>query len=249
MKYLLLIITLVFTVNANASFYDNELLRLTNAERAYYGLPALTFNATLGTAAQLHAEDMAANSYLEHTGLNGSTPASRATNAGYDYLYIGENIAAGYQTPEEVVDAWMNSEGHRANILNSNYTEIGFGYAYQYNDYYGSYWVQLFGQSQNTPTVVESVSTLDKANALFNRIEYDFDFIPDTNSIVSGSGYDAVYYRMYFNYEVALVVYQETFFLGEYDYWYGWEFTALSTLEEANYIFCDGYCWDGDFLW
>lgn len=241
MKYLLLILTLAFSFNASASSYDNELLKLTNAERARYNLPALILNSRLGTAAQLHAKDMATHNYFSHTGLNGSTLASRANDAGYDYRYIGENIAKGYQTPEQVVTGWMNSKGHRDNILNSNYTEVGFGYADE-ND---TYWVQLFGHSGSSTStpVVTTPSILDKTNALLDRIEADFSFISNTNTLVSGSGNDAVYYRMYFNYTVVLVIYHDNFFLGEYKR-SNWEFTMLSSLEQANIIFCDGDCWN-----
>jgi len=128
MKYFMIFVTLLWSMSCHASDSDAELLRLTNAERSKYGLSALTLNSQLGTAAQNHAVDMAQNSYFSHTGLNGSTPATRVTAAGYQYNYVGENIAAGNATPAETIAQWMNSEGHRANILNVNYTEIGFGH-------------------------------------------------------------------------------------------------------------------------
>jgi hypothetical protein len=86
--------------------------------------------------------------------LNGSTPATRVTAAGYQYNYVGENIAAGNATPAETIAQWMNSEGHRANILNVNYTEIGFGHTYQASSEYRHYWVQVFGRSSGSTTPV-----------------------------------------------------------------------------------------------
>jgi len=154
MKYFVVFIALLWSMLCHASDFDAELLRLTNAERSQYGLSALTLNSQLGAAAQNHAVDMAQNNYFDHTGLNGSTPAIRATTAGYKYSYVGENIAAGYATPVETIAQWMNSEGHRANILNVNYTEIGFGYAYQKGSDYRHYWVQVFGKSSGSTTPV-----------------------------------------------------------------------------------------------
>ncbi len=87
--------------------------------------------------------------YFSHIGVNGSSPQDRAAKAGYQYSRFGENIAAGYVTPQEVVDAWMTSEGHRANILNQNYKEMGVGCYYLANDTgnvnYNYYWTQDFG--------------------------------------------------------------------------------------------------------
>jgi uncharacterized protein YkwD len=122
-------------------------LDLTNQERTSRGLPALIACAAPSIAALNHAQDMAVNDYFSHTGLNGSTPTDRAKQAGYNGN-CGENIAAGQFTPQEVMNGWMNSPGHRSNILNPDYVHIGIGYHYLANDSgsfnYNHYWVQKF---------------------------------------------------------------------------------------------------------
>jgi uncharacterized protein YkwD len=87
---------------------------------------------------------MACNNYFSHTGLDGSTIGERAERQGYDWSYVGENIAAGYSSPESLVQGWMNSPGHKANILGADYTEIGIGYAFGADSDYGSYWTAVF---------------------------------------------------------------------------------------------------------
>ncbi|WP_131774098.1 CAP domain-containing protein, partial [Protofrankia symbiont of Coriaria myrtifolia] len=94
-------------------------------------------------AAQRHSEDMAANSYMDHVSLDGRTMTDRATASGYRYRMLGENVAAGQNSPAEVMDGWMNSPGHRRNILNGEFTQIGVGYAR--GGSYGIYWTQVFG--------------------------------------------------------------------------------------------------------
>jgi len=128
--------------------FENELLKLTNLERQKVGLPPLKLSSQLTRAAQLHAGDMAKNNYFSHTGLNGSSMVDRAKGTGYKYSALGENIAAGKATPEGTIRQWMNSSGHRANILNARFTEIGFGYANAPNSPYRHYWVQVFGKPQ-----------------------------------------------------------------------------------------------------
>jgi hypothetical protein len=146
---ILMVVGLVLvTISAapQASSYDVELLRLTNFVRQKAGLPALRLSTRLGQVALNHARDMAANNYFSHTGLNGSQSWDRAKAAGYHYSYIAENISAGHATPRKTILSWMNSPGHRKNILNPNYTEIGFGYAYSNASKYKYYWVQVFGR-------------------------------------------------------------------------------------------------------
>jgi uncharacterized protein YkwD len=99
----------------------------TNQARTAAGLAPLTIDAHLTTAATAHSADQAAAHTMSHTGTNGSTPAQRITAAGYTWWTWGENVAAGQKTANLVVDAWMNSPGHRANILNPNFTNIGIG--------------------------------------------------------------------------------------------------------------------------
>jgi uncharacterized protein YkwD len=112
---------------------------LVNAERASRCGP-LAVDDRLATAAQRHSDDMAAHDYFSHTSLNGDTLADRAEAAGFTGGMLGENIAAGQRTPEDVMAAWMDSAGHRANILNCDYTVIGVGLNED-----GWYWTQMFG--------------------------------------------------------------------------------------------------------
>lgn len=134
--------------------FINRVVELTNAERAKLGLPPLVVNSQLGTAAQTQSQNMALQDFFDHTGRDGSTVATRVTATGYQWSTVGENIGAGYSTPEETVAAWMNSSGHRANILNGNYREIGVGYYFLANDTgsvnYNRYWTQVFGSPLNS---------------------------------------------------------------------------------------------------
>jgi serralysin len=131
--------------------FVNDVLRLTNDFRAKNGLKALKLNEELTVTAEFHSIDMAEHDYFEHTGLNGSMPWDRAKLVGFDSKYMAENIAGGQDTPEAVVQAWIDSPGHRANLLSANYTEMGLGYykldldSGNYN--YSHYWTQLFGSS------------------------------------------------------------------------------------------------------
>jgi uncharacterized protein YkwD len=131
---------------AAATSDERTVWTLTNRERAENGLSGLSLNGDLVASARGHSADMAAQDYFSHTALDGSSPGDRIAEAGYDANSWGENIAAGYATPTSVVDGWMNSPGHRANILNSNFCDIGVGYAYDGDSMYGNYWTQNFGR-------------------------------------------------------------------------------------------------------
>lgn len=124
------------------------MLRLVNEARkkgwscgATYMPPVDTvvWNSKLEQAALLHSQDMNKNSYFDHTGLDGSTPATRITAVGYTWQAVGENIARGYTSEKAVVDAWLASEGHCKNIMNKLFTEMGVA-----RD--GNYWTQEFGK-------------------------------------------------------------------------------------------------------
>ncbi|MEO1298215.1 MAG: CAP domain-containing protein [Cyanobacteria bacterium J06636_16] len=134
--------------------FDQEVLKLVNQERTQRDLKPLTLNAKLDRAADKHSKDMAEKDYFSHTGKNGSSIGDRASAAGYQWSRLGENIAAGQRTPESVVQGWMNSSGHRANILNPNYTHMGLGYKSLSPDTgnvnYGRYWTQMFGASRGS---------------------------------------------------------------------------------------------------
>jgi uncharacterized protein YkwD len=121
---------------------EDRVVDLTNAERTAARCDELTVDERLRTAARGHSEDMAANDYFDHDSLDGRSPTDRARAAGYPGG-VGENIAAGYRTPEEVVAGWMDSDGHRRNILDCDYTVIGVGLAYDSGG--RPYWTQNFG--------------------------------------------------------------------------------------------------------
>ncbi|MDH6220939.1 CAP domain-containing protein [Streptomyces pseudovenezuelae] len=120
-----------------------EVVDLTNRERARAGLPSLATDPLLTAAAQAHSADMVARAFYSHTSPEGSQPWDRAARAGSRRRTIGENIACGQRSPAEVVEGWMNSPGHRANILKPDFTHIGIGFAGGGPS--GTYWTQLFG--------------------------------------------------------------------------------------------------------
>ncbi|MFC5286388.1 CAP domain-containing protein [Actinokineospora guangxiensis] len=123
---------------------DNEsaVLALVNTERADSGCGPVRWNADLADAARAHSVDMAEQDYFDHTSLDGRSPFDRMRAHGYDSPG-GENIAAGQRTPESVMESWMTSPGHRANILNCDYTTLGVGIGK--GGSYGVYWTQNFG--------------------------------------------------------------------------------------------------------
>jgi uncharacterized protein YkwD len=112
----------------NAAF-EAEVVTIVNQERAKVGCPAVTVDDRLTAAARAHSADMAARNYFSHTTPEGVDFATRITNAGYRWSGAGENIAKGQRTPQEVMTSWMNSDGHKANILNCGYKNLGVGVA------------------------------------------------------------------------------------------------------------------------
>jgi hypothetical protein len=124
---------------------EEEVVLLVNQERATRKLPPLVLDDRLLEAAQGHALDMATHDFVSHTGSDGSSAGERIASAGYVGSGWGENVAGGYATPAAVVNAWMNSSGHRANILNPNFEHIGVGWASQGGTTYGNYQAQTFG--------------------------------------------------------------------------------------------------------
>lgn len=119
--------------------FENEVIRLVNEQRAKNGLKALTANWELSRVARYKSQDMVDNRYFSHTSPTYGTPFQMIKAFGLSYRTAGENIAYGQRTPQAVVNAWMNSSGHRANILNASYTQIGVGYVSS-----GHYWTQMF---------------------------------------------------------------------------------------------------------
>lgn len=125
---------------SSSSDYVSEVVRLVNIERTERGLPALTMDTTLNAAAAERAKEIIIN--YAHERPDGSSCFTILNEYGVSYRMAAENIAASQSTPAAVVNVWMNSEGHRANILNSSLRKIGVGYAR--GGQYGTYWVQLF---------------------------------------------------------------------------------------------------------
>ena len=132
---------------ANYEDYRQELLESINNVRKERGLASLEFSDDLALAAQKHAQDLTANNLFSHTGSDGSTVADRVLAIGYDYSSVGENVAAGKRTPEKVFRQWMNSPGHKDNMLGSDFTEAGIGYVLDASDTtYNHYWVLVLGK-------------------------------------------------------------------------------------------------------
>lgn len=132
--------------------FAQEILNAVNAERAAAGLTLLKLTGTLMDGAATRAGEIV--SYFSHTRPDG-TSFSTVVEDTYPSYYVGENIAAGFQTTDGVMNGWMNSEGHRENILHSCYTELGVGLAYDANSEYGYHWVQIFGNPYISPKNLE----------------------------------------------------------------------------------------------
>jgi len=200
----------------NRFLSEQEVVYLTNIEREKNGLLPLRRNNLLDQSSRLHAEDMRDQDYFDHTAVDGRSPSERIRDAGYDYSWSGENIAAGYNSPAAVVDAWMQSEGHRANILRADYREIGVGLA-EGGGSYRIYWVQNFGSRRDVYPVVINNDAYQTDNrtvelaihgeefADLMRISNDSDFadaewIPYESSVswglAAGNGEKTVYVQL-----------------------------------------------------
>jgi uncharacterized protein YkwD len=140
----------------DAARISNDVLYLVNEARSkprrcgkssFSAAPPLTLSAVLTRAALVHAQDMAAHDHFEHEGTDGSSPSERITRAGYKWMTAAENIALGPTTAQQVMDGWLNSPGHCANIMSPRSTEMGLAYAVTRN---GSdiYWAQDFASPQ-----------------------------------------------------------------------------------------------------
>lgn len=123
--------------NGTVSSLERQVAELVNRERAAYGLAPLTLAADLSDGARLKSQDMRDNGYFDHNSPTYGTPFEMMRSLGITYAAAAENIAMGYRTAEAVVEGWMNSAGHRANILSDKYTEIGIGHV-------DGYWTQWF---------------------------------------------------------------------------------------------------------
>lgn len=151
-----IVVALPFTTptTRDAAAIATEVLRLVNAargqprrcgSRSFAAVPPLASSAMLNRTALIHAQDMATKNFFEHQGSDGSTVAIRATRVGYNWRSIGENIAAGPTTAEIVVDGWLNSPGHCANIMGQTFTEMGIAFATSTKSDAGIYWAQVLG--------------------------------------------------------------------------------------------------------
>lgn len=127
------------TLDTSVASFEAEVVRLVNVERAKNGLSPLTHDWELSRVARYKSQDMKDNRYFSHTSPTYGSPFQMMKAFGITYRTAGENIARGQATPEAVVKAWMNSSGHRANILNASFTHIGVGYVAD-----GKYWTQMF---------------------------------------------------------------------------------------------------------
>jgi uncharacterized YkwD family protein len=127
------------TGSGTLSTQGSRILQLANAERAKVGAPALKSNTDLNKLATMKSQDIVEKNYFSHQSPTYGSPFDMMKKYGITYKTAGENIAMGQRTPEEVVTAWMNSPGHRANILKASFTHIGVGYVAS-----GNYWTQEF---------------------------------------------------------------------------------------------------------
>ncbi|GAA0441301.1 hypothetical protein GCM10008983_18020 [Lentibacillus halophilus] len=121
------------------SEFEQQVVELTNQERTSQGLDPLKVDTELSKVARKKSQDMADNGYFAHNSPNYGSPFDMMEQFGISYQTAGENIAKGQSTPQQVVDGWMNSEGHRENIMNPDFTHIGVGYVEQ-----GNHWTQQF---------------------------------------------------------------------------------------------------------
>ena len=126
-------------LESTVSSYELEVIRLVNEIRQQNGLRPLAANWELSRVARYKSQDMRDNGYFSHNSPTYGTPFQMLSAFGLSYRTAGENIAKGYASPQAVVNGWMNSSGHRANILNASYMQIGVGYVSG-----GNYWTQLF---------------------------------------------------------------------------------------------------------
>ena len=125
--------------NEKVDSFEAEVIRLVNEIRKERGLSPLSYDWQLARVARYKSMDMQSLGYFSHTSPTYGSPFDMMKSFGISYRSAGENIARGYSTPKSVVNGWMNSSGHRANILNSSYTHIGVGYVEE-----GNYWTQMF---------------------------------------------------------------------------------------------------------
>jgi len=130
------------TVSSSVSSYEQKVVELVNVERQKAGLSSLTLDTAISNIARMKSKDMATNNYFAHQSPTYGSAGDMLTKYGIKWSAWGENIASGQRTPQEVVTAWMNSPGHKANIMSTNFSKIGVGYAVNSNG--TPYWTQMF---------------------------------------------------------------------------------------------------------
>lgn len=159
------------------------IVELTNEERDDDSLGELRRNSVLDEAARLKAEDMAAKGYFAHYSPEGTSPWYWFDEAGYAFIHAGENLAVHFTDSDEVVEAWMDSPGHRANIMNGNYTEIGVGTAEgEYNGYPTVFVVQLFGTPADPASQVASAETTAEPEEVTIEVLTESDNVPEEST-------------------------------------------------------------------
>lgn len=194
--FTLIVLFTVLALSTKPAFSEyndkkSEFLELINRYRQENGIAPLKISNTLTKAAQLHSEDMANQNYFSHTSLDGRTFVDRMRQTGYKYnTWLGENIAAGYDTAQSVFDAWKNSPGHNANMLNPDFVVIGIGIAYNSSSTYCWYWTTDFGgyddtggNGHNPPRTPQTPSgpTLCATNVTYVYSAYAYD--PDGDEV------------------------------------------------------------------
>ncbi|MGD9568395.1 MAG: CAP domain-containing protein [Sedimentibacter sp.] len=132
----------VESTNTAVSSYEQKVVELVNVERTKAGLPALKLDTAMSDIARMKSKDMADNNYFAHQSPTYGSAGDMLTKFGIRWSAWGENLASGQRTPEAVVTAWMNSSGHRANIMSTNFSRIGVGYVTNANG--TPYWTQMF---------------------------------------------------------------------------------------------------------
>lgn len=128
---------------------EHEMLSLINAERAKHGLHPLSYNETLSNSARLHSRDMAERDFFAHQCPSGSTPASRASKAGYKWAAVGETLFGGSTSAQRAISSLMASLVHRNIVLNPEFCDVGIGLVVDNNSTYQAYWTQVFGRQRN----------------------------------------------------------------------------------------------------
>jgi hypothetical protein len=201
--YLSATLIIIPRISGVAAVIASNVVDGTNQNRQANNLPALATNPLLVAAAQAKASDMATKGYFAHNSPDGKTPWDWLTAENYPYVYAGENLAVNFYDSQAVVDAWMNSPEHRANILNSHYTDIGIASAEGiYQGSHALFIVQFFGSTANsnsTSTATSSIasSTLSTQSVLFSSPASLVNAVRDLPFANSSQVIDLVYFIIF----------------------------------------------------